>query len=128
MIAHVFEERCSGCNSCADVCPTLVFEPGERAPVIARPDACQTCYMCELYCPADALYVAPEQSPPSAIDPAAILASGQLGRVRRDQGWTTPERPDILDVYWQLGPLLQQGARHAEKRHAEKRQADRQTP
>jgi NAD-dependent dihydropyrimidine dehydrogenase PreA subunit len=32
-------------------------------PVIARQSQCQTCFMCEAYCPADALFVAPLSEP-----------------------------------------------------------------
>jgi len=59
MIELLSEERCIGCNLCVSVCPTDVFDevPG-ALPVIARVDDCQTCFMCEVYCPVDALYVA----------------------------------------------------------------------
>jgi hypothetical protein len=43
--------------------------------------------MCELYCKADALYVAPDCDRPAPIDAAAILASNLLGQFRRDSGW-----------------------------------------
>ncbi len=32
----------------------------DAPPMIARQEDCQTCFMCELYCPTDALYVAPD--------------------------------------------------------------------
>jgi NAD-dependent dihydropyrimidine dehydrogenase PreA subunit len=37
-----------------------VFGMNGDVPVIARPEDCQTCFMCELYCRADALYVGPD--------------------------------------------------------------------
>ncbi len=60
MIEVISAERCTACNICVNACPTNVFEavPG-GPPRIARQDDCQTCFMCELYCPEDALYVAP---------------------------------------------------------------------
>ncbi len=52
MIELVSEERCIQCDVCVDVCPTNVFDavPG-GPPVIARKADCQTCFMCEVYCP-----------------------------------------------------------------------------
>jgi hypothetical protein len=48
---------------------------------------CQTCFMCELYCKFDALYVAPDCDLPTRVDAATLLASGLLGQFRRDSGW-----------------------------------------
>lgn len=123
MIALILGDRCTGCNACVDVCPTLVFDPApagtaRHAPVIARADACQTCYMCELYCAADAIYVAPDQFAPQQVTAREVLASGQLGRVRRDSGWTGDGVAADLEVYRLLGPLLGQGAETAAARYA----------
>ncbi len=118
MIAHIFSDRCTGCNDCVAACPNHVLDPGTNGiPVIARLDQCQTCFMCELYCSADAIYVAPEQSPPEAIDPVAILASGQVCRFRHDQGWDGQD-PDTLAEFWRLGPFLMEGAQTAAARYA----------
>ncbi len=87
MIAHIFDDLCNGCNSCVTICPTHVFDAGDSAPVITRPDQCQTCYMCELYCVSDAIYVGPDSHAAEIIDAETIRASGHLGRVRRDHGW-----------------------------------------
>jgi len=121
MIEHIFEARCTGCDTCVSVCPGHVFDPAETdgAPVIARPDQCQTCFMCELYCEADAIYVGPNRAAREPIDPAAVETSGQLGQVRRDYGWgidVAEQRP--LKEFWRLGPLLQAGAQIAAERHA----------
>jgi NAD-dependent dihydropyrimidine dehydrogenase PreA subunit len=60
MIEVVDADRCIACDRCVDVCPTRVFDRGpDGIPVIARHDSCQTCFQCEAYCPADALFVAP---------------------------------------------------------------------
>jgi len=59
MIELVSRSRCIECNLCVKVCPTNVFDAVENdIPVIARPDDCQTCFMCEANCPVDALYEA----------------------------------------------------------------------
>jgi NAD-dependent dihydropyrimidine dehydrogenase PreA subunit len=55
MIELVSETRCIGCDICVNVCPTNVFDATpDGVPVIARKSDCQTCFMCELYCPTDA--------------------------------------------------------------------------
>jgi hypothetical protein len=48
---------------------------------------CQTCYMCELYCKADASYVASDCERPETADEAQVIVSGHLGQFRRDHGW-----------------------------------------
>lgn len=117
MIEHIFEERCTGCNACVLACPTHVLDAGEDgAPVIARLDQCQTCFMCELYCETDAIYVGADQNGPEPVDPEQILASGHLGRLRRDYGWDKPGEP--LADFWRLGPLLMEGAQISAARYS----------
>ncbi len=120
MIALILADRCIGCNACVEVCPTLVFDAArdeaDAVPGIARADACQTCYLCELYCPADAIYVAPHQFVQQHVSPEEALASGQLGRLRRDSGWDEVSMGADLDLYRLLGPLLNQGAEIAAAR------------
>lgn len=117
MIAHIFEDLCDGCNNCVVTCPTHVLDIGDIVPVVARLDQCQTCYMCELYCASDAIYVAPDQHAAEAVDPQSIRASGHLGRIRRDHGWDRPDETEHLDHYRLLGPLLQQGGETAAARY-----------
>lgn len=117
MIAHIFEDMCDGCNRCVAVCPTHVLDVGDGAPVIARLDQCQTCYMCELYCEADAIYVGPDSHAAERVDPQAIRSSGHLGRIRRDHGWDRPDEAGHLDQYRLLGPLLHEGGETAARRY-----------
>ena len=88
MIELVSDARCIGCDICVNVCPTNVFdaEPGRGARHRA-PDDCQTCFMCELYCPVDALFVAPDADDHVKVDEAELIASGKLGSYRRQVGW-----------------------------------------
>ncbi len=71
------------------VCPTNVFEMVAGAvPRIARQADCQTCFMCEVYCPEDALYVSPEAD---GADPRVVEAAPQvrqwMGGYRQALGW-----------------------------------------
>lgn len=121
MIALLIEESCTNCNACVAACPTFVFDSGRQRPVIARVDACQTCYLCELACAADALWVAPEDDSTLAPPIADLVASGQLGQIRRDHGWALPLDSGQLDEYRLLGPLLNEGAEIAARRYAASR-------
>jgi NAD-dependent dihydropyrimidine dehydrogenase PreA subunit len=86
MIEVILTDRCTRCGLCADVCPTNVFDlAADRTPTIARADDCQTCFMCELYCQADALFVAPHCD--HAVTVSAEQARAHAGRFRRESGW-----------------------------------------
>ena len=87
MIELIVAERCVGCNACVTICPTNVFDPGADHPVIARQDDCQTCFMCELYCPEDALYVAPEADRASQVHEHDAQVQQLLGSYRSAIGW-----------------------------------------
>ena len=117
MIAHLIAERCTNCAACVAACPALVFDPGEAQPVIARADACQTCYLCELACSEDALYVAPENDSHAAPPVAQLIAAGLIGRIRADSGWNDPADSGQLDDYRLLGPLLGAGVDIATQRY-----------
>ena len=38
-----------------------------------------TCFLCEIYCPTDALYVAPGAEGPTAVSEAEIVSAGLFG-------------------------------------------------
>ena len=92
MIEVVVADRCIGCDQCIQVCPTDVFDRGPGGvPVLARQGDCQTCYLCEAYCPVDALFVAADAGPlppgsPQA-DPEHLREAGLLGSYRAAIGW-----------------------------------------
>ncbi|MBH0236490.1 4Fe-4S dicluster domain-containing protein [Methylobrevis albus] len=88
MIELVSESRCIQCNICVKACPDNVFDAVEAAaPVIARKADCQTCFLCELYCPADALFVSPLRDRDDPVDEADLVARGLLGSFARNMGW-----------------------------------------
>lgn len=88
MIELVLEDRCIQCAKCAKACPNDVFdaEPGEL-PVIARKAECHTCFLCELYCPTDALYVSPFREPEAGLRLAPLIENGTVGSYGRISGW-----------------------------------------
>lgn len=88
MIEIIHAERCIDCDICVKVCPRDVFDSTDKGlPVIARKDDCQTCFLCELYCPVDALYVSPYVEQDESVDVEAISADGRLGSFSRTMGW-----------------------------------------
>jgi NAD-dependent dihydropyrimidine dehydrogenase PreA subunit len=104
MIEIVSESRCTGCNICVRVCPTNVFDlVAGAAPSIARQQDCQTCFMCELYCPEDALFVAAETDKPAAVSEAAPATQALLGSYRSAVGWKREQNSTAsLDASYQL--------------------------
>jgi NAD-dependent dihydropyrimidine dehydrogenase PreA subunit len=98
MIEIVSAGRCTQCGICVKVCPTNVFDGAAgEVPVIARQSDCQTCSMCEVYCPADALFVAPPTTPLPAdspwLDEERLAQAGLLGRYRELEGWGPGRTP-----------------------------------
>jgi NAD-dependent dihydropyrimidine dehydrogenase PreA subunit len=88
VIEIVSARRCIACDTCVKVCPANVFDATPNgAPVIARQGDCQTCFLCEIYCPSDALYVAADAEGPSAVTEAEIEAAGLFGSYARALGW-----------------------------------------
>lgn len=108
MIEVVSADRCIECDKCIHVCPTNVFDRGEDGlPVIARQSDCQTCFMCEAYCPVDALFVAPTVTPLPAdsplLDEEHLVANNLLGSYREALGWGNGRTTNALVA---VGPAL----------------------
>jgi len=105
MIELIVRSRCTDCGDCVRVCPTNVFEVVEERAVIARPEDCQTCFLCELYCTADALYVAPNAEERTLVSEAEVLARGLLGEYRRDSGWHEWQGSHP-NLFWRQGEVF----------------------
>jgi NAD-dependent dihydropyrimidine dehydrogenase PreA subunit len=88
MIQIIDTDTCTACNICVTVCPTNVFDSTDGTPVIARQNDCQTCFLCELYCPEDSLFVAPYADAHQPIDISMLKRDQTLGSYRRAVGWT----------------------------------------
>jgi NAD-dependent dihydropyrimidine dehydrogenase PreA subunit len=107
MIELVSDARCIKCDLCVKVCPTGVFEAvPDEAPIIARKEDCQTCFMCELYCPSDALFVTPEADETVDVREQILAANGLLGSYRAAVGWGDGRTPGAQRdaSYILLGP------------------------
>jgi NAD-dependent dihydropyrimidine dehydrogenase PreA subunit len=97
MIELVSSARCISCNICVSVCPTNVFDAiADEAPVIARKNDCQTCFLCEAYCPVDALFVSPDAHRHVEVSEEQLAANGTLGSYRRALGWSNGGDPAAL--------------------------------
>ena len=93
MIEVLDKATCTDCNLCVSVCPMNVFQAVEgQAPIIARQDACQTCFMCEVYCPVDALYVDPDPVQVYGHTTQSVKQQGLFGSYRRAIGWAKDSR------------------------------------
>ncbi len=53
---------------------------------------CQTCFVCELHCPADAIYVDPACETPRSVTVEEALNAPSLGQYRLHAGWG--DRPE----------------------------------
>jgi NAD-dependent dihydropyrimidine dehydrogenase PreA subunit len=88
VIEIVSVTRCIECDICVKVCPANVFSTTENgAPIIARQNDCQTCFLCEIYCPTDALFVSERAEGPVGLTEREIEERGLFGSYARALGW-----------------------------------------
>ncbi len=53
----VDKDACTGCGTCASVCPQSVFEIVDGKAEVVNPDDCIGCRACESSCPSGAIIV-----------------------------------------------------------------------
>ena len=92
MIELISIDRCTTCDICVRICPMNVFEAvADSPPAIARHSDCQTCFQCEAYCPADAIFVSPSRTPEpqdsELRDEEHLIGQNLLGMYRERVGW-----------------------------------------
>lgn len=54
---------CSGCGTCVEYCPLDVIRMNEETgkPFIMYLSDCMACFLCEVECPEEAIYVSPDR-------------------------------------------------------------------
>lgn len=110
MIEVIVDSRCNACNRCVEVCPADVFDAvADRPPVLARQTDCQSCYMCELYCRADAIYVGHDCERVEGVSAEQALASGTLGQYRRHSGWDE-WAANYCNLHWRMDEVFRRAA------------------
>jgi NAD-dependent dihydropyrimidine dehydrogenase PreA subunit len=53
----VDHDKCTGCESCVDICPFDVYEMQNEKSVPVRPEDCEGCMSCVESCPEEAIVV-----------------------------------------------------------------------
>ena len=62
MIEYIERKLCIGCGLCVERCPLDTLRRDiEGKAVIAYPEDCMTCYICERICPVGAVVVEPDR-------------------------------------------------------------------
>lgn len=60
-------EVCSDCGECYDTCPLDVYDRVGSKYYIAHREDCMACFLCEIDCPQDCIYIGPERSRPVVL-------------------------------------------------------------
>lgn len=58
---NIDEKACKRCGICIAFCPRKVFLAENGKPVVANPEVCTRCMLCELRCPDYAIVVGGEK-------------------------------------------------------------------
>ena len=62
-IRRIDYNLCNGCEICVEECPMDVLRMDEKIkkPFIKYLRDCQSCFLCEIDCPVEAIYVTPDR-------------------------------------------------------------------
>ena len=76
-------ELCKACGVCIELCPEKVFDRDKLGyPVVARPEECSQCLLCEVHCPDFAIEVRRRErkgkAPAPPADEAPVLTRDDL--------------------------------------------------
>lgn len=72
-------ELCKACGICIELCPEKVFDrDGLGCPVLARPEDCSQCLICELHCPDFAIEVRRRARKGTVAAPAVAHDRGEV--------------------------------------------------
>lgn len=66
-VEHIDYDKCSQCLKCSRICPMDIYRVAGRRVYIAYPLDCMCCYLCELECPQEAIYVNPRRGQPKPL-------------------------------------------------------------
>jgi ferredoxin len=55
MAVNIDVDKCTGCGSCVDVCPTEAIELNDDGKAVVDADACGDCGACVDECPSEAI-------------------------------------------------------------------------
>jgi 2-oxoglutarate ferredoxin oxidoreductase subunit delta len=70
---------CKACGICIELCPTHVFDTAEMGEaVVARPEDCTLCLLCELHCPDFAIEVRRREKKETVADDDGVQHAGRV--------------------------------------------------
>lgn len=57
MYPTVKQETCNGCENCAEICPSEVYEMNGEKSHPVRPEDCIECWACVSQCPTESIHL-----------------------------------------------------------------------